>query len=313
VDFRLIYIKIFFLSVAYLHGQNINVQDDQIFEIKWSNDFVFSSDYYFSNGLELVYYAPAFKKSPVRHLLISHKEAYNIWYGLTLTQHFFTPRDLSGNEINLTDRPFASYLLIGQKPISAMQDRQIKITSEIRTGIFGKYSGGQSIQNGIHELLPASKPVSGWHSQLNSEIALNYILKVEKGLTNSPFFNAIPYAEVLMGTPYTDLSGGIRFVIGKQNSLFIDPGVRNCSNMELYVFTDMSGRLVGYNATLQGGLFSTDSHALHSINRLVGQFTTGIVWRVNRFSIEYGQTFLAKEFDSGLSHKWAYVSLKLAF
>ena len=296
-----------------MQGQNENVQDERIFEFKWSNDFVFSSDYYFSNGLELAYYAPAFKKSPIRYLLLNHKKADNTWHGLTFTHHFFTPRELFRTEIIQADRPFASYFLVGQRKISTVSSQQIKITSEIQTGIFGKYSGGRSIQNGIHELLPASEPVAGWHNQLRSEIALNYLVKIEKGLVQSSLFNAVPYAEVRLGSPYTDLSGGFRIILGRQNSLFVDPGVRKIQMSDLYFFADISGKFVAYNATLQGGLFSNDPHTLSLINRLTAQFTSGIVWRINWFAFEYGQTFLSKEFDSGLSHKWGYISLKFAF
>ena len=162
-------------------GQENNTSGFPVFEVKWSNDIFHQTDRNFTNGIDLAFYHPVFKKSPVRYIMLPHKDADITWQGLTLSQHFFTPRELFSTEIVSQDRPYASYLLLGHKKISANPNRFVKRTSEIQIGILGKNSGGKALQNGIHFVLPASEPAIGWENQIHTDLALNYSMKYEKG------------------------------------------------------------------------------------------------------------------------------------
>jgi hypothetical protein len=74
---------------------------------------------------------------------------------------------------------------------------------------------------------------------------------------------------------------------------------------------------VGYDATLQGGLiFNTDSPytlSAQEIERLTFQFNYGAVLSFRSLYLEYFQTFLTREFETGLQHRWGGIRIGVAF
>jgi len=203
-----------------LSAQEVFSWDEPVLEFVWSNDFVNQTDRYFSNGFELTLYHPFMKKSPTRFLLLPDAWANKVVHGLTLTHHFFTPDQLFVSDIVANDRPYASYLLAGHRKIAFNQERKMKLLTALQVGLLGKFSGGESVQNGIHELLPASKPATGWENQINPDFALNYSLRFEKGIVSNHHFDLIPHGGARVGIPYTDVDAGIYFRFGKYSDYF---------------------------------------------------------------------------------------------
>jgi hypothetical protein len=180
-------------------------------------------------------------------------------------------------------------------------------------GILGRHSGGKTLQNGIHLVLPASEPADGWDNQLNTDLAINYSLRYEKGILNDKVLNLIPYGEAKVGVPYTWFGGGLRGQVGKMNNYFSSIGVTKSDGWELYAFGDIGGRYVLYNGALQGGLLNTSVHTIDNINPWVYTINAGLVFAVKSFSFEYGSILLSKEYEGGSEHKWGYISLKFVF
>lgn len=280
-----------------------------MFEFRWSNDFFFQTDYNFTNGFDLAYYSENLNRSILNSILIAPKNATSEYHSLTLTQHFFTPKNLFSFEIDQKDRPFASYLMIGQKKTSFNKNLGLRMESEIRAGIFGKYSGGHSIQNGIHRLLPASEPAIGWGNQLNTDIALNYIFLADKAILTNSHSEIYLSGKSRVGIPYTDISGGIfvRYHHNKSHFQFY------AEDFHWFVFSSAELRLVGYNAVLQGGLFSSNAFTIHDPNRVVSILHGGFGIGKNNLSLEAGLQYNSPETSTIASHKWGYVTFKFRF
>lgn len=301
------------LGMVSFTGQSQGDTGYPIFEITWSNDIFHQTDRNFSNGFDLAFYHPVFEKSPLRFIMLPHKSDDFVWQGLTLTQHFFTPRELFTSEIISDDRPFASYLLFGHRKISSNPKRVVKRTSEFQVGILGRHSGGKTLQNGIHLVLPASEPATGWDNQLNTDLAINYTLRFEKGIVNKKSINLIPYGEAKIGVPYTWADMGMRAQIGIMNNYFSSIGISKSEDWELYAFGDIAGRYVVYNGVYEGGLLTSNLHTIDEINPWVYTIKAGLAFGIKNFSFEYGSILLSKEYDGGGEHKWGYISLKFAF
>lgn len=301
------------LGLVSFNGQSQDVTGYPVFEITWSNDIFHQTDRNFSNGFDLAFYHPTFEKSPMRYIMLPHKRDDYSWQGLTLTQHFFTPRELFASEVVFYDRPFASYLLLGHKKISSNTKRFVKRSSEFQIGILGRQSGGKTLQNGIHLVLPASEPADGWDNQLNTDLAINYSLCYEKGIVNEKIFNMVPYGEAKIGVPHTYAGVGLRAQAGIMNDYFSTIGVTKSDGWQLYAFGDIGGRYVVYNGALQGGLLNTSVHTIDKINPWVYTIKAGLALEVKSFSFEYGSILLSKEYEGGTEHKWGYISLKFAF
>lgn len=301
------------IAIGSVVAQTYESNQPHMLEFTWSNDFVFSTDRYYSNGLALTYYFPALRKSPVNYVLLPSKNASRVYYGLSITQDFFTPIELFSLEIDRQDRPFASYVLLGQRKISLNEKTGFKVHSEIQIGLLGKYSGGQSIQNGIHELLPPSDPALGWPNQIQPDLALNYIIRMEKSIIQKKSFGIIPVVDLNAGIPYTNAGASVIFRIGRMNNYFSDIGLDKSMSWQLYFFTEMGGKYVFYNATLQGGLISQNPYVMSKISPWVGTIKSGIAFTYKKFGLEIGQQFITPEFNEGLSHNWGYITFKVNF
>ncbi|OQX76568.1 MAG: hypothetical protein B6D61_08605 [Bacteroidetes bacterium 4484_249] len=285
-----------------------------VVEFKWSNDFIFATDRYFSNGLELNYYAPFMQKSPVRYILLPNKKNDVVWNAISFTHHFFTPIELFSYDVIKNDRPFASYFLIGHRKISLNKSRLLKKQSELQIGVLGRYSGGKSIQNSIHEIMWTSKPAKGWGNQIQSDLAINYSVLIEKGFVNSRTFILSGLIDAKLGVPYTYGGIGIKAMAGRIDGYFKDIGVGRNKEWQMYVFGEVRGKYVAYNATLQGGLLNHNNiHVINDINRFLTEIETGIVISHKNLSLKVGQHFISPEFNGGLKHKWGYATLKVGF
>ena len=307
-----IFLWVILLSFTNTFSQSVEVKESHILEFSWANDFIFGTDYYYTNGLELKYYAPFVQRLPTKFILLPHNNNELVWQGITLTQHFFTP-SLKSADVDEYDRPFASYLLVGHRKISTNSNNGLKKQSEFQMGLLGKYSGGQYIQNGIHEILPTSEPVSGWNNQLSPDFAINYSLQLEYGLIRNHNFDLIPHAQINLGIPYTDLNIGTRFRTGKLNDYFSDIGIDQNKPRQLYFFADINAKYVAYNGTIQGGLLNDHIHVVNDINNWLLAMNTGIVFTRKNIGVEFGQQFLYPEVMNGRSHLWGYITLRLAF
>lgn len=74
--------------------------------------------------------------------------------------------------------------------------------------------------------------------------------------------------------------------------------------------------LIGYDATLQGGVFNNDSpYTIPSeeITRLTGQFNYGFILKTKTLYFEYSRTVLTREFDSGSPTKWGGIRIGFTF
>lgn len=300
------------LGFTQLSAQNTVNPTSHILEVEWANDIFLDTDQYFTNGLELRYYNSFFRKLPSSYILLPDRKGDVNYHSLTLTQHFFTPITAS-IDVTPNDRPFASYLLLGHRKISLNSEKQIRKQSELQIGILGRYSGGESIQNGIHEILPASEPVLGWDNQLHANPALNYLMKFEHGLFNTKSFELMSVADIRLGIPYTDVGGGLKMRVGHLNNYFSDIGISNEKGWQLYFFAEAGAKYVAYNATLEGGLFYDNTYVMNDIDRFVSQSQLGVVFTMKNFSVEIGQQFISREFKTGISHKWGYVTFQFAF
>lgn len=305
----LIPILIFVFCTTYSSAQETKLSN--IIEIEWANDVWMETDYYFSNGLEFRYYNSFMQKSPTAFVLLPNKNGETVYHGITLTQHFFTPI-VATDSISVNDHPFASYLLLGHRKISFNPNKRIKKQSEIQFGLLGRYSGGESIQNWIHELLPNSSHVSGWNNQLRSSPALNYLMKFEHGIFNTRSFDLMSVMDLRMGIPYTDVGAGLKMRFGRFTNYFSNIGIDSKKGWQLYLFAEADVKYIAYNAVLQGG-FGSRVYIINDLKSVIFQSHIGIVFTINRFGVELGQHFKSPEFNAGLPHAWGYMTFRFVF
>jgi len=70
--------------------------------------------------------------------------------------------------------------------------------------------------------------------------------------------------------------------------------------------------VIGYDATLQGGLFNRKSPctiASQDMARFTGQFNYGIILKTKTLYFEYSRSVLTKEFETGSAYKWGGIKI----
>ncbi len=159
----------------------------------------------------------------------------------------------------------------------------------------------------------------GWEYQVKTDYIINYRAKLEYGLINTPHLELMGNVVARLGTLYTDGTLGLQSRIGFFNPYFNNLGLeKNATNrkFKLYGVFKVNTTFVGYNATLQGGLFNKESVLKisdHNINRVVIDGLAGVVIAYKRFSLEYSKMVITPEFKGGLSHGWGKCAILICF
>ena len=174
-----------------------------------------------------------------------------------------------------------------------------RLSVSLSLGLMGQGAGGKEMQETIH-LQPL-----GWQYQVRNDLILNYQLSLEQCLFNRRYLLISSFLSGRLGTLSNKVSGGFTLMTG----LFSDPytGKTPDRKFQIYLYTNSLLSLVGYDATLQGGLFNRNSpYVIPSgvLERIVFQNNAGIVLRCGTVYLEYFQSMLTKEFCGGEPHRW---------
>jgi len=320
VVLKLSFISVILLPCSNLFGQRIknesvirNIHADHYFRFYYENDFIGFTDYYYTSGLNIELVKPSFQKNPLNKVFF-RLPGMKMKYGLALDHYAFTPLHIIYDSILYGDRPYAGCISINSFRIATNEKKRLQISTSIILGLIGPDAFWKPVQTFLHKrLIPAPQP-KGWSNQIKNDLILSYKVNVEKNFiqTSSFLFNGT--AEAIAGTMNDKLSTGLSVMFGKMNDPFQFYNDTRKKKWELYLFGHSSAGLIGYDATLQAGIFDRKSPytiPISRINRFTLQNQIGLMFHYKKFSIELAENFLSKEFKTGLSHKWG--SLGIAF
>ena len=289
------------------------ISSDRYFRMQYDNDYFTRTDLYYTQGIELEYVNPFLKNFPVSKLLFRPRSS-QIRYGISIDHAAYTPSSTSSNEILYGDRPFAACLSLKTFAIATDSSRRRRISTALIAGIIGPVAGGREMQTTIHRWLDNPLPM-GWQYQIQNDIILNYQFNYEKELLDVNNILILSSAsELRAGTLNDKIRGGFNFMLGR----FSDP-YQSVSNTKTgikkfsyYLYGQPGLSLVGYDASLEGGVFDHKSPYTISptgISRITFQGDYGIVVCVSTFYLEYCQSYLTKEFSTGKYHRWGGIRI----
>ena len=188
------------------------------------------------------------------------------YYGISLIQNMYTPSTTKIGGILYGDRPYAAYLLLKTFKITNDQAHNFRQTSELDIGdrtlplviLF---------RNPCTIMFPPIPSRWAWGYQINNDIVLNYNIMYETGMVRQRNFEMNVYGTGSLGTLYTNVGGGFMARAGLFNPYFRDPGNQERGSYAgtkvrktEILFPVKSGvRFVGYDATLEGGVFNRTS------------------------------------------------------
>jgi hypothetical protein len=292
------------------------IPDKRSLEIQFDNDFWDYTDIYYTNGIRLGYKHPVFSNTPLSYILVSNGKNGIDYYGLQIIQNMYTGTKPKVDSIIPGDRPWASYSIIGQYAHSFDWEQKIKHKSEINIGLLGPKSGGGFLQNLVHTILPNNSPPQGWDHQIKTDLIIDYQYQITKSLYELQNFESYIKGSVQAGSLRDNVKWGFGAKWGKFTPFYLDDQhqVYQESNRKINysLFGDIETQLIGYDATLQGGV--TDRTSIYVIptrdmQRFVIQGYLGAEISYKKIHLQFIQYWKSKEFRTGKDHK--YVSVRL--
>jgi hypothetical protein len=287
----------------------------------YANDLFFRTDYYFTQGMTLALVHPALARLPTQHLLASGPAGSTQHHGLTLRYDGFTPLRIQDAFIRVGDRPYAAYFYASLFRVSTQPVRRQRLTTALEIGFIGPAAGGKELQTAIHRVTGNAVP-RGWGYQIRNAPITGYRAAFEKHLAGTRHVELLGNAEASLGTLYTYAGSGLRLRAGHFNPYFDNLGVTgpdgraNASGWQLFGQATLAGRLIGYDATLQGSLLtSQDPYTLAAADvcRATLRSSGSIVLVHNSFRFEAMATWVSAEFAGGRSHRWGQLGITAAF
>lgn len=309
-----------------------------VFTFIEENDLVVDTDRHYTQGIRFSYlHADGFLPFGMTNLCAGLPE---IGFtseigkmGYAVGQNIYTPADTSAKNPSPDDRPYAGWLYLGmilQRRGSSVWNHPAQEDMELDLGIIGPWSLAEQAQTWIHEIRGFELP-QGWDHQLENEpgLRLRYQRTVRfRGFNVDPVQGEfLPHAGFSAGNVETSfrVGGTVRFGFnlpddyGLQtiDSLAVSGAGRPIDGnprqpWTVYSFASAEGRVVAYNAFLDGNLFSSGPSVEKEI--LVGDFKAGFAIGYRAVELAYTQVWRTPEFHGQRQQdSFGSVCLKVRF
>jgi hypothetical protein len=308
-------VLLFFIPSVFF-GQKIDnmasfrdIKSPNYFRFHYDNDYFASTDRDYTQGYNFELVAPGLQKNPIQYLLFSPKNS-EYKYGLSIEHIGFTPDNIASDAIQFGDRPFAAAIMLKSFSIATDTIQKSRIVSSLNIGIIGPGAFGGDMQTAIHRSTGNTIP-RGWFNQIKNDAVLNYEISYEKQVLRfHDFFTLQTNTTIRVGTLFTNAAVGLNATLGIINSPFTS--VNNKNKFQFYLYSQPVVSLIGFDATLQGGLLNHQS--VYTINdsdieRFTAQNNYGIVLQYRGVFLEYSRTVSTREFSSGIAHKWGGIRI----
>ena len=281
----------------------------------YDNDFFTATDQYYSQGINLEWVHPKLRKFPLSSLLIQSNNK-TVKFGIALQHLAYTPSSIRHPEIIIGDHPFSASLSLQTFAITVDTVNYWRLSSTLNTGIMGPAAGGEWMQKTIHRNLKNIEPL-GWEHQIQNDVVLNYELAFEQLLlSHRQLFALSTYTRLSAGTMHTNASAGVIVMVGKFDNPFLIGNTEATSKRKIQIelYSKPTVNIIGYDATLQGGLFNKSSPytlSAKDIKRVIFADETGITFQSRSIYLEYFQSISSKEFKTGTYHRWGGIRMGL--
>ncbi len=301
----------------------ITLNRESFFKINFDNDILDNTDQFYTNGIRFDLISPGLHLFPLSFLMVPYRKGGINYYGVSVTQNMYTPSTTKIGGILYGDRPYAAYLVFSNFRITNDVVRRIRQTSELMIGVIGPSSQGGFVQKAFHNSVPTNNEPLGWEYQIKDDFLVNYNFTLEKGLLSGRNLELNVSGSGALGTLYDNLSGGMLFRTGRINPYFSSLGLsrkfRNSQNrmknVQAFFYAEAGGKLTGYDATLQGGVFNRSSvYTISSsgISRFMFNGTVGLAVVYGGIKLEVEQLVISPEFHNGWWHKWVHIGITFA-
>ena len=276
------------------------------------------SDRYYTDGLYFYF----------RHALNvkSDDKLMNKVLGFDLGQKIFNPQSGSVPSAAYIDRPFAGYLYAGAS-MNYLYKNESNLKLGGQAGVIGPASGAKQAQTWVHNNFGFYAP-EGWQYQIKNTFQLNLSGEYNRLIGRDTALDLTFASYAKLGTGFTGAGAGLMLRLGVFNRLFnsastqssviADAGVKRAVKREFFLYYKPMANFVGYDATIQGSLFSkADTNSMQVISepkRFVLSNQIGVTYATKRWIIDAAAIIHSRETThQQLSEAWGSVTLYYKF
>lgn len=298
---------------------NSYISAERTLSIFLDNDLFNNTDRYYTNGVKIKFQSPAFALWRINKILpVSEKDVME-YNSLEIQHAMYTPYTTKIPPLLKDDRPYSSTLLVRFVRIAENPLKGIVQKASFDIGVIGQAALGSVLQEGVHASLPTNDEPLGWETQIGNDIILNYNYELVQRLLSAGKFHAYSLSSISAGTHITNISTGFGFKIGTDNE-FLDALPESLTTSEYLTGKKFNitwkanclTSVVGYNATLSGGLLNKSNIYVlepHEIERLIFTAETVITISYGKYGINLAQYFITNEFKKGKKHTWGQLGI----
>ena len=307
------FLTIFLLLPRLSYSQEKSFRNE--FGFRTDNDayLAVGQDRYYTNGLFITF----------RHALKENhqQDAKKIWEA-EFGQYLYNAVSGDIQALNLVDRPFAAYLYAGFK-MNWFKDNEDHFQTGLQIGTIGPAAYGREIQQTLHDIVGFYE-IRGWEYQVKNEVGINSSFNFNKLLARGGNNDLSLRTYANLGNTFSGAGAGLLYRTGSINKFFnsVSENSRisnsqsdNLPSKEAFFYARPMLNFIGYNATLQGGMFREDKGpAVFTPNRFLFAQELGLMYAKNRWSLNFSVIFQSKEIkEQRRAHKYGSASIFYRF
>lgn len=285
------------------------------FNFRNDNDlYLFNKqDQYYTNG---VFFNIRRAADTIR---LSTAETNRIW-GVTIGQKMYNAYTAQIHHIEEVDRPITGYLFIAANVDRYFANETfLGFTAEI--GTIGQRALGRQFQERIHKVLNLYE-IAGWDYQLENAFGADVAARYGGLLyrNDTRWFDLSAQTEAILGFNHTGFSVAPNVRLGRINPLNQSAytssrlqAFNNVLDSEFFFYYRPQLNFVGYNATLQGGMFLHDKGPVtYTPSRWVLYNQVGMMYANNALTLNMQYIFYSKEVP-GMFFRHRYGSVGMSY
>ena len=306
-----------FVAIFWLIG--LPVYGQQPLRMEWSlahdNDlYLFNrQDQYYTNGILL-----SFRKAADSTRLRTHE--HNRTWSVYAGQKLYTAYTGQIHTMNEVDRPITAYLFAGAN-LAHYYTNESVLSLSAELGTIGRRALGKQAQEVVHRVLHLYE-IAGWEYQLENAFGADISAEYARKIYRNPhrWFDVTAQAVGTLGLTNTRLSVAPTFRLGRLNRLHstayfssrLQSRAATVAN-ELFFYYKPQLSWVGYDATIQGGLFRQDKGPVSfRPARWVFANQVGVMYAHRKITCSLQYIFSTKE-SSSMFFRHQYGSLGVSF
>jgi len=283
----------------------LHINQYREFRFLYANDVYNGTDRYLTQYVQFVLLNPFRLR---KNGLVTQDE-------FLIQQNVYTPSDIFGDTIQKHDRPYCSVLSLELHKNMMDEKRKIQFRTGMALGVIGRHGFGEDMQREVHYAVN-SRQALGWKYQIHDAPYINLQAGIDKAILMLRHIDYIAHADLHTGTVFNDLSIGQSIRLHLHHHYFSFFNHSRLRSFRAYAELKNNIKLVAYNGTLQGATGSRNNPYVLTqgeISPIVSLTQISLSCAYQRLSITVSESFLSKEFKSGLKHKWGHITFSYLF